>query len=461
MPARRLSTALAALLLSTTAPAPALAQPPSPSDAPSDAPPPLTGVERPAIQPTDPARAVASAFLFLPRALIDLLFLASGTAAGLINDEQVVPRVIDLIQPDEGEIGVFPTLFAETGRGRFSVGARMIGNLGRVATGLRAGYGGPDEIVIESRLRISRRDPLPGTISFEAFTDRRTDLEYFGVGQIPTEDPRNRFAPTADAAGAEALYRERRVRYLASIGVRPYPDLEAFFSTSVTRRRTDDPRDAGPAALSRVFQPGTVTGAFTETRFIYTELALRADTRLFRARPSPGLLVEIYGGLSTGIADADADPSDRASPIWLARAGGRVAGFIPIIRRTTVLSPKLVLDAVAELDGPIPFNELPRQPDFRGHDTRRDRVSLVASLDHRWLLLRYLGARLFVDAATVGPSPAELDFAHPRIAAGIGIDVNSASAEIGRAALSFSTEGPRFLLSLGVAPLFGDRQHRE
>jgi hypothetical protein len=107
----------------------------------------------------------------------------------------------------------------------------------------------------------------------------------------------------------------------------------------------------------------------------------------------------------------------------------------------------------------VPFAELPRQPDFRGVDNRRDFVSAVASLDYRWTLMRYLAARLFVDAATVGPRIYELSLAL-RPAVGFGFDVFSRSTQLGSLALALSPDGVRLLMSIGVAGAFGDRQHR-
>ncbi|AKT42384.1 hypothetical protein [Chondromyces crocatus] len=412
----------------------------------------LTGVERKASYPSDGIRSAGSALLAVPRAMVDLLFLTSGTAAGLVQEDQVVPRVAELVNPGRGSVGVFPTVFAETGRGRFSVGARMVGNLGSLATGVRIGYGGPDETVVESRLRMSRLAPIPAIFTVEAYADRRTDLEYYGVGQAPEEDPRNHFA--RDVQTREALYRERRLRFIAGAGIRPYSDVEAFFSVSVTRRQADDAQGVAASALSRVFDVDRLPGAFAETRFFYTEAALRADTRASRSRPSPGVLAEVYSGV--GVGDLSRGPA-----IWLTRLGGRLIGSIPLVRPTTVLSPRIVIDGVIPLEGTLPFNELARQPDFRGFDRRRDQVSVVASLDHRWLLLRYTGARIFIDAATVGPNPAKLDLEHVRIAAGFGIDLNSTTNEIGRTSVAFSPEGVRVLLTLGVAQMFGDRQHRD
>jgi hypothetical protein len=163
----------------------------------------------------------------------------------------------------------------------------------------------------------------------------------------------------------------------------------------------------------------------------------------------------MYGGVATG-GDGLAEDT-----IWAARTGVRMGAFFPLVRSSTIVSPQLVIDGVAPLAGELPFTELARQPDFRGNDTRRDRISVVGSLDYRWGVLRYVAARLFVDVATVAPYPAALRLDHLRFAAGFGADVGSSSTEIGRIALALSPEGPRLLLSLGVPSPFGDRQHRE
>lgn len=108
----------------------------------------VRGIERPAEDPTDAARAVGGVLLYLPLSIVELFFFSTGAAAGVLQDRQVVPRVRDLLFSSGGEIGVFPTIFAETG-GSPNFGARMIARTGRAATMLRAGYGGPDEVVVE------------------------------------------------------------------------------------------------------------------------------------------------------------------------------------------------------------------------------------------------------------------------------------------------------------------------
>ena len=177
------------------------------------------------------------------------------------------------------------------------------------------------------------------------------------------------------------------------------------------------------------------------------------DTRASKSRPSPGVLLETYGGVGAGVA---------GDPTRFFRVGGRAAGFISILRRTNILSPQLVLDGTAKPDSApaLPFTQLVGQPDFRGFDSRVDHISWVASLDYRWSMVRYLGPRLFVDVAEVGPDLGSAFKARPRVAAGFGLDLFSDSTEIAQAMMSFSGEGVRVLLSFGVPTQFGDRQHR-
>ncbi|MET0595601.1 MAG: hypothetical protein ABW133_23085, partial [Polyangiaceae bacterium] len=190
------------------------------------------------------------------------------------------------------------------------------------------------------------------------------------------------------------------------------------------------------------------------TRIVYTELALRVDNRVSRSGVDTGFLMEAYQGLGQGILD---------DPTRFGRAGFRVAGFLPFVRRTTILSPRLVVDGIApiaELQG-VPFRELANQPTFRGFDNRRDYVSAVASLDYRWFLSRFFAARLFVDFAQVSPSVWELKFDNVRWAGGFGFDLHTATSQVGRIAIAGGPEGFHFLFAFGVPAGFGDRQHRD
>ncbi len=408
----------------------------------------LRGIEREAAEPGDTARAAANALLYLPRESLELLFTATGAVGGLIEDEQVVPRVKNLLNPPPGEISVFPTLFAETGSD-FNVGARLLARERNLASTLRVGYGGADALVVDSRVRLALSEPLPLALTLESFADRQV-RSFGGRGQRPGSDDRNQFNPgMADTAG---FYVEMRERFITSLGIRALEDAELFLSSSMTRRRNEDSASHRGSGLSDVFVPGSVAGAGDTTRFVYTEMTARVDTRPWRGGPATGFLFESYAGRAH---DADA-PDHR---FW--RAGGRLASFHEVVRSTNIVSPKFVIDTVSRVDDTeMPFTELVGQPDFRGFDTRRDDVSLVASLDYRWGIWRYAAARVFIDGATVAPRVAALRLDHPRWASGVGFDLFSNTTLLGSATFVGSPEGFRFLMRFGVASGFGDRQHR-
>lgn len=407
----------------------------------------VTGVARDESEPGDPARRFANVLLYVPRATTEIVFITTGTAAGLIEEEQVVPRIDDMLNPDEGEVRIFPTAFMETGSS-FNVGARVIGRADGVATTARVGYGGAHDQVAESRLRLGFRAPLPVALSLEALHDERSSIGYLGLGQEPEHDSRNRFRPGAPSRSAS--YRELRERFIFGAGLRPAADTELFASSSLTRRHLFDPPSAADT-LSEVFEPGSVPGANALVQTAYSELALRVDTRETRAGPAPGFLFEGYAGRGAGVG---------ASSHEFVRAGGRVAGFFQLLHPGNVLSPKLVLDGLETLEGPIPFVELPRQPDFRGFDTRRDYVSAVASLDYRWAIARYAAARAFADVATVAPRVDALSLDALRYDAGFGFDLYSRTAPLGSVAVSGGPDGAKLILYFGVSSSFGDRQHR-
>ncbi len=442
-PASRLVLALALLARGARATA-AAAEPPGNAVDPAV----VAGVVRPAEEPSDVGRDAASRVLWLPRTVVELLFFTSGMAAGLFEDEQVVPRAKEVFFTHGGAFGVFPTLFVETGTTP-NAGARMVAHSGATATSLRGGYGGEDENVVESRLRFGTLLPVPGVLSLEALHDRRTGIGYLGLGQTPETDARNHFVGDLRAG----VLRERRERAIVGLGLRPESDVELLVSGSYTQRFVDDPHDAGADGVTQVFAGDSLPGVLRTTRTVYGEFAARYDSRATRAAIASGELLEVYVGEGAGVDDGDAR---------FVRSGARAAAFFPVMRRTNVISPKLVLDTLAHAGGgATPFRELPGQPTFRGMASRRDAVSAVGSLDYRWQLMRFVAARLFVDAATVAPRLDELSLDRLRWAAGFGIDLHTSGSELGRVALAASPDGFSFLLSLGVPAGFGDRQHRD
>lgn len=375
--------------------------PPDPGPPPVLEPSQVRGLERPAEGAGDARREAESQALFLPRELVKLIFIAGGVTATLMRDEQIVPRVEEMLSPRPGTVSVLPSLFLDTRR-RASAGVQALASLRNTGFRLSAGFGGIHDLVGEARVGLALPRPLPFVISLEGLVDTQSTLDYFGVGQQPNTDPRNQFF--ANAATHDALYFEERERAILNLGARIGADFEWFVSSSLLRSLIEDTPGGGPDSITSVFQPGSVTGAPSVrpgacadqmkgsscpvgTLISYTEVAVRLDTREWKTRPSPGVLLATYAGAAVGLGD---------NPSRFYRVGGRAAGFIPIVRHTNILSPKLVLDGTVRPGGsaPVPFTQLVGEPDFRGFDTRIDSLSMVASLDYRWSMLRYLGPRI-------------------------------------------------------------------
>ena len=406
----------------------------------------VSGVEREPRGPFDTGRTVADWFLLIPRGAVELGFIATGTAAGLMEDEQVVPRVHDLFNPRSGQISVFPTLFMETGTD-LNAGGRMIARSGPLATSVRVGYGGVRSLVAESRVRYHAAHWLPEVFTLESFHAATSGVSFLGLGQDPANDPRNHFLGSA----RKGLYDVRQERYIFSYGVRPIEHGEFLLSSSLNQRHLSN--GAGTDRMRAVFELRDYDDALRVSRIVYSEASLRYDTRRTRGGPSPGYLAEVYAGYGGELG--------KTQSTRFAKTGGRLASFTRFGRTAGVLSPKIVVDTISPVgDTNVPFILLPSQSDFRGFNNRRDYVSLVGSLDYRWALARFFAARLFADIATVAPNTRELTLNGLRYAGGVGVDIFSRSTPLGSIATSFSPEGMRLLLRIGLAPTFGDRQHK-
>jgi hypothetical protein len=397
-------------------------------------------------------RTVAGVLLFVPRKLEAGLFHVNVLAARFARDEHIISRVDELFSPRAGTVTIFPTLFFAS-RQPPSAGARVLTRSKYVATSLAAGIGGIHDLSVDDRIRFTWNRPLPFVADLEALADSRSGLVYAGLGQTPEVDPRNHFR--AGGTAREALYLERRTRGIADLGVRPLRELEILASGSYTWSRISAVADAGDDGLDRVFVRGSVPGAVAPTRIFYGEATARLDTRLVLGRPTPGVLVALYGGVGHGTGD---------DPTRFFRFGGRAAVFLPILRRSNILSFKLVVDGIAPRapgEDAIPFTALVSQPDFRGYDTHKDKLGFVAAVDYRWGLMRFLGARIFFDAASVAPRLGAFADAPPRFAGGFGVDFFGETSELGQLAVAATSEGVRLLVSFGLSPAFRDGQHRD
>ncbi len=407
----------------------------------------IAGIEREPVVSGDHGRDVGAALLFPLRELFSGLFFVADSLGELARKAKFVSRMDNVLFPKPGEISLVPTIFFQS-RHPPSFGARIVTTGSRGDTAIAAASGGPNDVYVAAAIDW-KLPPLRSTFAADALYDERNRIEFRGIGQDPDTDGRNRFRP--DAVTHDALYLEERSRVVATLDTTIAGPVHAITSSSLLLSRVRNAIGADGQALGEVFEPTPPIAGAALTRVVYTELALRAGTRKRWAGADPGLQAELYGGYGAGVDGTDAR---------YVGAGGRVLAFIPIFKPVNTLSPRIVVDTVTPLSATLPFTLLAEQPDFRGFDIRRDRDSMVISLDYRWVVMRYVATSVFVDAATLAPDLGKLFTTVPRFAGGFGFDVFNAKSDIARFAVAGSADGIRVLASLGYSVASGDRQHR-
>lgn len=423
------------------------AAPGTPDTPPSDD---IGGVTRPASPPGDGARAFLDSLLLLPRTLVQVLVVASNATVSFFEDQQVVPRARALLGTEEGRIRATPTLELASGF-RPDVGARVTSRVGSFGSMTRVSIIDPDYYVTEARLLQAFGERGRTQLILEGYQQRRSGQGFAGIGRDPQNDSRNVFLPGRD--GETGYFLESRQRLILGLGTRFLEDYELLLSTSYQRRKLEDDPGNETESLARTFAPGNAAGAYDRSERTYSEVAVRRDTRAVRGPPAAGLLLEVYGGSSQ-------DVHAKYAPAL--HAGGRFAWFVSVVRKTSIINPRVTLDMVEPLgERSLPFREYAYASGFRGVSGRIDRVAALASLDYRWQLRSYVAARIFTDVTTVAPQVSELSPANLAWAVGFGLDLHSSTTELGRLGFAYSPEGVSLILAFGLSdPGFGDRQHR-
>ncbi len=421
----------------------------------ADEPPDVSGIERRGRAAGESMSQVAEALAFVPRNVIDYAFRGTELAALLITERQLVPRFRDLLSQPNAELLFFPTLFAETGN-PLSVGARMIFNSPHLATSQRVGFGGKHQVEAESRVVVKGRvGKLPSVLSLELYYLLQDNLEFHGIGLVPSSDSRNRFITGTDYTFG--YYTERRTRALASGGIRLHDNVELLLSSSAYRRTLSNTNSREAESVDAVFEHNSVPGLAAPAGFVaYAELAARFDSRAIRTRPAPGWQLEAYAGGARGLATSNAA---------FVRVGARASVGMPIYRASNILAMRLAVDTITAAETrALSFAELVHFPEFRGYDTRRDEVGVLGSLDYTWVLTPALGARIFIDGVTVAPSLGDIGFEQllkMRFAGGFGLDAFAGSSTIASIGMSASGDGLRLVASFSAPQRNGDRQHRD
>ena len=129
-----------------------------------------------------------------------------------------------------------------------------------------------------------------------------------------------------------------------------------------------------------------------------------------------------------------------------------------------MFAARFLHEGVRELDGDVPFTELPRLGGsvLRGYSSGqfRDRLATVASLEYHYPIHANVSGELFVDAGKVARTYGELgdgltDDWH--LGAGGGLLLHSTSSLKLRLDLAYG-DGPQFFIGADLVDAFKDRE---
>ncbi|RMH95532.1 MAG: hypothetical protein D6681_12910 [Calditrichaeota bacterium] len=414
----------------------------------------IRGLEHPVNHGTPIWGKIYSALLFLPRITLDGLMYSTGYGAHLIDDTRFVEKIQDFLYLYKRRIGFYPIATFSSGT-KIATGLTLFYRQRPFGAAVGAYYHGRSLWGVRfNGLYSLRKGDTVWQFRFSGKIKKRSDYEFHGLGPNPHQDPRNAFRSGGKDFG---LFAQRLVRIQISLGLRPARRWEIFYTGMYQERRISLPHNPDPANLDQVFDLRQLPGApgnAPRHRQIYQELTVRFDTRKYRGQISPGIRLEGYGGISTGIS---------SSRFRFLRDGVDAALYIPVLKQTRLIVPRIIFDQVINLrpEEPIPFTEYPRQPAFRGVSTRTllrsDEISLLPSVEYQWPLGFSLRAHLFVDYLIVGDAFSRLTLNDAPYAYGFAIDLHGVDSETARISIANGSEGIRVLFTVGLSHHSSDR----
>lgn len=418
----------------------------------------LRGLERAPRRGSATLRTIGNVVLFLPRTVVDGLLFSTGFGARLVDDSKFIDRLADFVYVYERRVGWYPVVLVGSGDGA-AAGATVFYRARPTGASLGGYFGGAD--FWQAKINVShgfQTGDAAWRLTVTGIANDRPDYEFNGFGANPLTDPRNALNP--GVTSTRGLYGQRMIRGQIVLGVRPAADWELFYTGMYSDRELAVPDNASSSNIDQRFDlgqlPGFAPGGGTEAQInqLYNEIAIRFDTRARRGQIHPGVRIEGYGGVSTGMAGDESR---------FARGGLDVALYVPVIRRNRLLVPRVIVDALENLDDnvPVPFTEYARHLSFRGTSPRTmlraDNIMVQPSIEYQWPLSFNVRGHLFLDYLLVARRFADLTFSGAPYAYGLGFDVHSSDSEVGRLSISNGSEGLRIFLSIGLSTFANDR----
>ena len=403
-------------------------------------------------------RDAGRVLLYPIRLASDILFAPLRGGAYLIERYQIRDRVQQWLVSDDGNYGIFPAAFVETGLG-VNIGAHafdhdLFGHGEHL--NLSAGFGGEYKQRYEIDLTsgsLAGGTKLGLRLSYRAW-DRSN---FFGIGNGDQTSSTPAMTPLDDAVHTRFA---QDVSHVETTSTTPIVGpLSAGVTAAYTYRSfSNNGQLDGYAPILSVYDPMSLVGFQRGANNFYGELGLTLDSRTVANRyisqvaPSSGWYGHVGAGFAQGI---DGDPSHYV------RYTADLRRYIDLYNGDRVLVLRGYLEGVTAPTNEIPFTDLPRiggNELLRGFaiDRFRDRVAAVGSVEYDFPLQSWIGAYTFVDAGRVADDLSSLDPNGLHVGYGGGLELHTHDAYLLRVQAAHSTDGT--FLRLALDPTYDTRR---
>jgi hypothetical protein len=442
-----------AVLAATAPPAAAQPAPPPAANQPSASPAPgadTAGAPKPGdesgrldVEDRDStARRAARGVLYGPKVLTEVVLAPFQLPIWAYDRYNLKERYYRTFYNEDRTMGVIPVASYATDFG-FTAGAKFVNTdlVGeREYLWATAQFGGSYQQAFQAYVDSGDRlgDHLVLSL-FGAYEKHPKDI-FYGIGNHgETAEPPMPVNPYLVPVTVKTRFRQRIERFVGSIDWRMFDDLFLVSSNEVTNRHFS-PATTGED-ITEIFNTSTLVG-WPSTKYFYTELALRYDTRgrynLFEPAPfySMGTLVEAWGGFNHAL--------NELPDYW--HYGLNFQRFFRLGASPRVLMLRFRGEAVSAGLDDVPFDMLPRlggPRDLRGYtpDRFRDRVAWYGTVEYSWDLSNYVAAALFTDVGRVYPSLDDITYRNMRAGFGFALRFYSENLFWLDASLATSVDG--------------------
>jgi hypothetical protein len=368
------------------------------------------------------ARRALRGVLYVPKVLVQVVLAPFQLPVWAYDHYHLRDRYYRTFYNEDRTIGLIPTASYATDFG-FTAGAKFLhtdlaGQ--RESLWASAQFGGTYQQAFQAYVDSGDRlgDHLVVSL-FGAYEKHPRDI-FYGIGNHDTTDePPVPVDPYTTDVTVKTRFRQRIERFVGAIDWRIFDDLYLVSSNEVTDRHFSGSTTG--TDITDVFDTATLVG-WPSTKYFYTELALRYDTRdrynLFEpgAFYSVGTLAEAWGGFNHAL--------NNLPDYW--RYGINLQHFIRLAESPRVIMLRFRGEAVSAGLDDVPFDMLPRlggPRDLRGYtpDRFRDRVAWYGTAEYSWDLSNYVAAALFTDVGRVYPSLDDITYKNMRAGFGFAL----------------------------------------